>query len=338
VSSHHVREEADPAGAVINARGGGSGAASAADAVPHVTIGVITFRRPEGLRRLLRSLAELRFRERMPRIEILIVDNDAEGSAAAVVRKFGAGALHPIRYVPEPHRGISFARNRVFDSLRDDTDFVAFIDDDEFADPAWLEELLDAQRRHEADIVAGPVLAVLPDDVAPWKRSFFRRRRMPTGTRITESGSGNVLIAKDLLDRTQIRFREGSSHVGGEDTRLFMRLTAMGARMIWCDSAIAHEKVPPTRTRFSWMVRRSFRGGTTWSACEREVKPSIWVLANRTARSLFRIAQGLMMVTLGAPFGRGVMFRGVRHIATGAGNLAGLLGVAPEEYKVIHGS
>jgi succinoglycan biosynthesis protein ExoM len=303
-----------------------------------VTIGIITLRRQEGLRRLLSSLDALEFPGDLPYLDVLVVDNDDAGSAASVVEELCSTFGFPLRYVREPRRGISVARNRVFDCLATDTDFIAFIDDDEFAEPAWLAALLAAQRDHDADIVAGPVLAVFKTPPPAWKASFFRRRRMPTGTSITESGSGNVLIRKALLDRTGIRFREGAAFAGGEDTRLFMRLTALGARMIWSDEAVVHETVPASRTTLRWMIQRAFRGGTTWSACEREVRGSTWTLVNRVGRSIIRILQGLVMATLGVPFGREVVFRGVRHMATGAGNLAGLLGISPEEYKVIHGS
>ena len=76
-----------------------------------VAIAVITFRRPALLRGLLTSLqaqelpADLDYA-----IRIVVVDNDADGSAAAVLEEFGEGTPYPIESVVEPEPGIPFAR------------------------------------------------------------------------------------------------------------------------------------------------------------------------------------------------------------------------------------
>ena len=62
-------------------------------------------------------------------------------------------------YAVEPRRGIPFGRNTAVRTAGD-VDFVAFLDDDETADPAWLVELLRVQRTTGADVVTGTVLPV----------------------------------------------------------------------------------------------------------------------------------------------------------------------------------
>ena len=42
-------------------------------------------------------------------IRIVVVDNDADGSAAAVLEEFGEGTPYPIESVVEPEPGIPFA-------------------------------------------------------------------------------------------------------------------------------------------------------------------------------------------------------------------------------------
>ena len=55
---------------------------------PHVYLCVPTFRRPEGLRKLLTHIERLNY---AGPIDVIVVDNDAEGRAgAAVVEEIGA--------------------------------------------------------------------------------------------------------------------------------------------------------------------------------------------------------------------------------------------------------
>lgn len=93
-----------------------------------VTIGVPTYRRPELLEALLRTLPS-RIAECADlgiAVDVLVVDNDPAGSG----RDVAAGADLPVRYVVEPAPGIAAARNRILDECVD-RDLVAFIDDDE---------------------------------------------------------------------------------------------------------------------------------------------------------------------------------------------------------------
>ena len=73
-----------------------------------VAICVATYARHKGLRRLLSSLASLEPAE--AGLRVVVVDNDAAGSARAVVDGL-EGFPWAIEYAVEPRRGISAARN-----------------------------------------------------------------------------------------------------------------------------------------------------------------------------------------------------------------------------------
>ena len=150
------------------------------NAGPRVSVCVATFRRPEGLRRLLQGLAAQRFeREAAPDVEVLVVDNEAAGRAAAVCDEVRSSFPWQLRGLEEARRGITFARNSGLRSVRPDADFIAFIDDDEEPDPSWLDALLVAQDRHRADVVTGPVVPRFAADVPRWvtRGAFFGPRR-----------------------------------------------------------------------------------------------------------------------------------------------------------------
>ena len=57
-----------------------------------------------------------------------------------------------MNYFIEDNRGISHARNRLVKESKN-ADFLAFIDDDETAEPQWLDELLSLMKQTDADAI-----------------------------------------------------------------------------------------------------------------------------------------------------------------------------------------
>lgn len=225
-----------------------------------ISICVCTFRRPDGLLRLLRSLLHLD--AATPRHEVIVVDNDAAMSAEPSVNQARAEGL-PVQYLVEPVRGIARARNR---SLEPATgEFVAFIDDDEEADPQWLVRLWGEVMRHDDDGGCGPVVPKFNDHTPRWliEGRFFERPRLPTGTILAawQTRTGNALIRRRLLMALSGPFDERYDFTGGEDTDLFARLIERDGRVIAVDSALVYEHLPPSRTTVRWLLQRRFLNG-----------------------------------------------------------------------------
>ena len=105
-------------------------AASAAD----LTVVICTRDRPDGLRKTLVSLQDQTDSD----FSVVVVDNDPSSpDAEKVVDQVG---LPRCTYVVEPRPGLSRARNR---GLREvTTELVAWIDDDETADPNWVRAVM----------------------------------------------------------------------------------------------------------------------------------------------------------------------------------------------------
>ncbi len=225
-----------------------------------ISVCVCTFRRPERLLHLLRSLH--RQTPTTPPFEVFVVDNDASRSAEPAVRQARAEGLD-VHYAVEPRRGIAAARNRSVAPARGE--YVAFIDDDEEADPQWLVQLWSAVRRYGADGSIGPVIPRFLDGTPRWlvDGKFFERPRFPTGTVLAAklTRTGNALVRRQLLMSLPGPFDEMYDLTGGEDTDLFVRLVARGARFIAVDSAIVYEHLSPARTTVRWLLRRRFLAG-----------------------------------------------------------------------------
>lgn len=229
---------------------------------PLVSVCVCTFKRHGLLPLLLASLARQTLG--LAQFEIVVVDNDAAGSAAGAVAEFGQ--MHPavrLTYSVEPVSGLSHARNRTVRMARGQ--LLAFIDDDEQAEPDWLAELVGTFRKHNADLVLGPVHPIFAPGTPDWVRAVEQRpnpQRFATGQVVPAAvgGCGNaLLVAAALGERHSEPFQVRFSRTGGEDGDLFNWLRQRGAHTVWCSSALAGEHIPPERQTLRFYLARSLR-------------------------------------------------------------------------------
>ncbi|MGB2984335.1 MAG: glycosyltransferase family 2 protein [Phycisphaerae bacterium] len=300
-----------------------------------VAICVITFQRPEGLRRLLRGLDALNFRADPPEVEIVVVDNDPNGSAGQVCDEYRSELKWPLRYHVEPRRGIPFARNRALACVADHADFVAFIDDDEVPEPCWLDELLRVQHSYDADVVAGPVVPYFPEEVPSWvvKGRFFERPRHPTGYRLDVAYTGNVLARRAVFQGMESLFDERMALTGGSDSHFFHRVHRAGYTIVWADEALAYEWTPLNRARFGWLVQRFFRIGNSRGLVAIDLGSSWSTRLVLAAKAAVWMVIGVLLVPCAPVFGRHVFVRSVRYMAYGTGLLLSIVGSRYEEYK-----
>ena len=226
----------------------------------HITVCICTYRRVPLLGRLLRRLAEQR-RDGFS-FSIVVVDNDAAGSARSLVAETARSAGVEVAYDIEPELNIALARNRAVGHARGD--YIALIDDDELPEDDWLLVLRAALIRYAADGILGPVL---PDFEAPppqWiVRSRIHEKRGPgTGEvlRWQDTRTSNALLRRALFQRPEDRFRSEFAK-GGEDVDFFARAIARGCRFVWCDEAPVHESIPVERCRRAYVLRRALLRG-----------------------------------------------------------------------------
>ena len=309
---------------------------------PDVSVCVATYRRPEGLARLLASLARLKLAAQ-PTLEILIVDNDPQRSAAATARSLGEFP-HLVRWLEDPRPNIAHARNRAVDEASGR--WLAFIDDDEVADEHWLAAHWQRAAEGECDGWFGPVLARLEDDVSENARdwlelaAFYARPRHPSGTLLGRASlrTGNAFVRRALFEggegREVRRFDPAFGRSGGEDSELFGRMLQARARFCWCDEAIVTEFVPAARYRLGWLGRRAFRGGFVHSRLEQRRLGSGAALVRSGSRALAGLLLFASATPLAALAGRPAAARAWLRTCTQAGHLWALLAGDCEEYGV----
>ena len=304
-----------------------------------VNICVATYNRPEGLRQLLNSLEELVFPGiELPAVTVVVLDNSPDRSACDVVVAASAGSRWTIRYVHVPRRGISHARNAALEHSSG-ADFIAFIDDDEVAEPDWLEQLLVVQAECDADVVAGPVIPRFQGKVAHWIEvgGFFDPPQYPDRTQIPVAYTGSVLIRNAMVQRERLRFDEHVASIGGEDVLFFARVRLAGYSIYWAARSIAYETVGEARTNLRWLLKRWFRTGNVEALLVRSQNPAAKAFLLNFCRGLMRVAAGFPAFLISSPavvLGKvHVAVRPLYTVARGLGMLSSSFNLHYKEYE-----
>lgn len=219
--------------------------------LPAVSAVVCTRERPDGLRAALGSLLA----QTHPDLEILVVDNAPATTATAEV--VAAAADPRVRYVREDVPGLSAARNRALREVR--RPVVAWLDDDETADPDWLVELARAFRDHpEVSAVSG---FVFPAELETTAQIFYesygghsKGRLLAPAVFTPGDPAADPLfpvppfgVGANMAFRTEALRRlggfdealgAGTPTQGGEDTLVFSRLLLAGEGCMYQPSAV----------------------------------------------------------------------------------------------------
>lgn len=285
-----------------------------------ISVCLCTFRRQAGVVRTLNALSAL-VSPPDCLIELVVVDNDADGSAQNAVTLATKTSQWPIRYFIEARSGVSFARNRCLKEARGA--YVAFIDDDEWCEQDWISQLYETLLAFNADAVFGPVIPQFETAPPDWliKSGSFDRARFPTGTMIDwlQTRTGNVLL-KNNQQLVGTGFDAAYAFSGGEDVAFFNRLAALGARYTWCNEAPVYESVPVERTSLAWILRRSFSGGKTFvKVCAQRGNFSTYIFMGLRGIVGTLVFSALALISL--PFSRSTALRLARRALGDAGKV-----------------
>lgn len=244
-----------------------------------ITVAVCTFQRPQALLRLLNALL-CQKNIQLNKLCVIVVDNDPHASARSTVENIQLTPLPwSVKYFVEEKAGVSHARNRCL--IESETDFIAFIDDDEVPEPQWLASLIHTQLTTEADVVCGPVIPRYESKPLEWiiENKTFERKRFATNTKIgwKDSRSGNVLLHRNVVDMAGGGFDTRFATSGGEDSDFFWRAARSGATIVWSDEAQVVEYIPESRMNVKWILRRSYKGGQNWVRINAQSNSMIWL-------------------------------------------------------------
>ena len=225
---------------------GSRSAESGTRSVTGVDVCICTYHRP-AIVDTLRSLAQQHGCEGVT-LRVIIADNALEPAARELIETAARELNLDAAYVHAPARNISVARNACLDAAN--AEWLALLDDDEIASPAWLSGLLTEAERGQWDAILGPVRAIYSPSAPAWIRdgNFHSTRPVFVRGRIETGYTGNVLIRRALIAREGLRFRTELGRSGGEDEDFSNRLRDAGGRIGFAQGALAYETIPADRT------------------------------------------------------------------------------------------
>ncbi len=289
-----------------------------------VLVAIPTYRRPDGLARLLTSLRQT---ESDVPFRVCVVDNDAgRQEGLALVRQ----RFPEVEAVVEPRQGLASVRNRMLEVFRADerATWLAMLDDDQSVDPAWLAAALDMARSERAGVVACAVHAVFDaDGHGAAAGSIYRRETSQDGRVAALTGAGGIVISRSCLSRAGWPdFSSRYDGSGGEDAFFFAALKRSGAVFARASAAIVNEHYPASRLTYGWALRRAFRIGITdTDVCLRHGgQNGLVATAGLMSRAGLCFLRGLYKLALSART-EGARLDGLCQFCRGAGILRRLL-------------
>jgi cellulose synthase/poly-beta-1,6-N-acetylglucosamine synthase-like glycosyltransferase len=255
------------------------------------------------------------------RREVLVVDNGSSDGTAALVRS------RPVRYLHEPKRGVSNARNRGVAESRGK--ILAFIDADCLVEPQWLAELVHPFEDPEVGAVAGDLRHVDPTTAAERQaaRLLGNWQRFAFTSNPAYPITANAAYRRDVLEQ-----------IGGfdphmtraQDVELGLRFQERsGRRLAYAEHATARHRNRTTQLSFfrqqlGWAYGAGLVGAKFEAMGGHRVRPP-------RAREIARTAHGLAIVLFAGIRRRGrrawiedAWFDLLRQLAWWVGARAGL--------------
>ncbi len=172
--------------------------------------------------------------------ELLVVDDGSTDRTPDVAGRFGARVVrHGER------RSLNAARNTGLREARGE--LIAFVDDDVYAPPGWLDALVEGARRHpDAEAFGGPIR---PRFEGPAPRSCGREdppiTTLDLGAEDREAEmvwGANFAVRRSAVDRIG-EFDESFDRGHGDEEDWLMRLRAAGGRIVYlADAGLDHRR------------------------------------------------------------------------------------------------
>lgn len=202
---------------------------------PQISVVVPTYRRHALLARCLGALgAQTLARDRY---EVLVVHDGPGADAERLVRDWAERSCVSARFFAlAARRGPAAARNRGSREARGD--IVAFTDDDTVPEPDWLARAIDGMDAG-VDAAWGRLVMPLGDAPSDYELDAAALASAPFVT-------ANCFVRRAVLERLG-GFDERFERAWREDSDLYFRLLASGARIVHLPNAVVEHPIRPAR-------------------------------------------------------------------------------------------
>ncbi|MDK2781497.1 MAG: hypothetical protein PWR13_525 [Archaeoglobi archaeon] len=181
--------------------------------------------------------------------------------------------------------GLSNARNAGVKASSGE--IIAFIDDDAYPDPHWLENMLKNFEDERVWVVGGRVIPEFEKGRPKWFPEELdwivgcTYKGMPVKNgEIRNPIGANMALRKRVFEKigyfhTKIG-RKGKILVGSEETELCMRLKLKkpDVKVVYDQNAVVYHRVPEERLKLKYVLRRAYYEGISKSMLSREYEIS----------------------------------------------------------------
>jgi glycosyltransferase involved in cell wall biosynthesis len=306
-----------------------------------VSIGIITYMRPIGLKKILSSFTSQILED--IELSIIVIDNDGTGENKKVIDELLLENYpYKIDFFIEETRGIVSARNRtVKEFLKTDDESMIFVDDDEWpVHNDWIKKLVEVQESHNADIVYSDVYIIPQTDKIKWVKEAYTSNDY--GNKILATKvfyTNNLLVKREVYEDINPPFAMPFSLTGSEDVHFSIKAINRGYKAYYTPYAPVEEIFPITRATLKWFFLRGYRTGEgTTRANMYEQKNIGSFIAHVIYKFLGRFVRGIQMFIKSLfTFKKAYLARGCTYMGATIGTIAGLLGWQYNEYNNIHG-
>jgi len=236
------------------------------DATCPTTISVIvpTYNRESWIGEAIRSLLSQETSDQFS-YDIHVVDNASSDGTADVVERLAAESPIKIHYHFQELPGDAPTRN--LGVAQSAGQWLAFFDDDQLAEPNWLDALWSATSDGQRPIVGGAVHLHLGDQelaaLDPLCRAALRETRLYPSQRSYRRnhlpGTGNALVSRAIF--TAIGEFDESMTGGGSDCDFFTRARDAGFPLWYTPDAIIRHRVSAERLTPEFLRWDALSGG-----------------------------------------------------------------------------
>ena len=203
--------------------------------------------------------------------EILLLDNNSTDKTREIGKKLEA--RHPrVRYINEPTQGHPHTKNRGIRESRGE--IVAFVDDDVFFSPDWLESLASAfGRRPDIACICGKVVPHFESERPAWLEDDLLDQYSVTryGEDEREIQPPEYPIGCNMAFRSSVFKQIGGFPVSlgrkpgnllsNDETFFSLCITKAGLKTLYAPGVQVSHRIASSRTTQDWLLRRWYWQG-----------------------------------------------------------------------------
>ena len=255
--------------------------------------------------------------------EIIVVDNNSSDRTSEIVKSYVEEKV-PIRYIFESKQGLSNARKAGI--MKSSTKWIAFIDDDNFLEDNWFENVSKYISSHpDVGVFNGAVIPFVDFDLSEEERrrlkaslkvlacTHYDERDVKTNPKTpfrNPIGAGMMILTEPLEKLIENGWLNSSGRTkdnltSGEDGEMAYWVKNQGYEFGFCHYALIRHRMTRERLSDEYLNRMWYEIGKGVAIVAREQKKNVWeLIVYRILLEIRKIVYGIKDPYLGKYYKR----------------------------------